>query len=187
MWNSENCLASRVVGCKTRFYLFISLSFDHNDDILKTDLAALTALVLPSSSIGWQLIRLTSFLCMGRDSCWLLDGRRSTESFSMKSMDSWYNSFSPSSLIWMLAVNWATLAVVAAESESINNTRAVFTGSSAKGIVMEHWNVENDFIDFFSLPGFFYVTPGTEKTKTQGKNSSQKLKEKIQLLGGFSL
>ena len=35
-------------------------------------------------------------------------------------------------------------------------------------------------------PGFF-LTPAAEKTKTQEKNSSQKLKEKTQPLGGFSL
>ena len=33
----------------------------------------------------------------------------------------------------------------------------------------------------------FFLTPAAEKTKTQGKNSSQKLKEKTQPLGGFSL
>ena len=33
----------------------------------------------------------------------------------------------------------------------------------------------------------FFITPAAEKTKTQGKNSSQKLKEKTQLLGGFYL
>ena len=32
-----------------------------------------------------------------------------------------------------------------------------------------------------------FVTPAAEKTKTQEKNSSQKLKEKTQPLGGFSL
>ena len=31
----------------------------------------------------------------------------------------------------------------------------------------------------------FFITPAAEKTKTQGKNSSQKLKEKTQLQGGF--
>ena len=35
-------------------------------------------------------------------------------------------------------------------------------------------------------PGFF-LTPSAEKTKTQGQNSSEKLKEKTQLLGGRSL
>ena len=33
----------------------------------------------------------------------------------------------------------------------------------------------------------FFLTPAAKKTKTQGKNSSQKLKEKTQPLGGFSL
>ena len=33
----------------------------------------------------------------------------------------------------------------------------------------------------------FFITPAAEKTKTQGKNSSQKLKEKTQLQGGFYL
>ena len=33
----------------------------------------------------------------------------------------------------------------------------------------------------------FFLTPAAEKTKTQEKNSSQKLKEKTQPLGGFSL
>ena len=33
----------------------------------------------------------------------------------------------------------------------------------------------------------FFLTPAVEKTKTQGKNSSQKLKEKTQPPGGFSL
>ena len=32
-----------------------------------------------------------------------------------------------------------------------------------------------------------FLTPAAEKTKTQEKNSSQKLKEKTQPLGGFSL
>ena len=32
-----------------------------------------------------------------------------------------------------------------------------------------------------------FLTPAAEKTKTQGKNSSQKLKEKTQPPGGFSL
>ena len=33
----------------------------------------------------------------------------------------------------------------------------------------------------------FFLTPAAKKTKTQGKNSSQKLKEKTQPPGGFSL
>ena len=33
----------------------------------------------------------------------------------------------------------------------------------------------------------FFITPAAEKTKTQRKNSSQKLKEKTQLQGGFYL
>ena len=33
----------------------------------------------------------------------------------------------------------------------------------------------------------FFLTPAAEKTKTQEKNPSQKLKEKTQPLGGFSL
>ena len=33
----------------------------------------------------------------------------------------------------------------------------------------------------------FFLTPAAEQTKTQGKNSSQKLKEKTQPPGGFSL
>ena len=65
-----------------------------------TDLAAMTALALPSSSKGWQLMRLTSFLCIGLDSCWLLEGRRSTASFSMNPMDALYRSLS-SSLRWI--------------------------------------------------------------------------------------
>ena len=32
-----------------------------------------------------------------------------------------------------------------------------------------------------------FLTPAAEKNKTQEKNSSQKLKEKTQPLGGFSL
>ena len=35
--------------------------------------------------------------------------------------------------------------------------------------------------------GFFFLTLAAEKTKTQEKNSRQKLKEKTQPLGGFSL
>ena len=35
-------------------------------------------------------------------------------------------------------------------------------------------------------PGFF-LTPPAEKTKTLGQNSSKKLKEKTQPLGGHSL
>ena len=35
-------------------------------------------------------------------------------------------------------------------------------------------------------PGFF-LTPPAEKTKTQGQNSSKKLKKKTQPLGGLSL
>ena len=37
-----------------------------------------------------------------------------------------------------------------------------------------------------SRPGFF-LTPAAKKTKTQAENSSQKLKEKTQPPGGFSL
>ena len=33
----------------------------------------------------------------------------------------------------------------------------------------------------------FFLTPAAEKTKTQGQNSSKKLKEKTQPLGGRSL
>ena len=33
----------------------------------------------------------------------------------------------------------------------------------------------------------FFLTPPAEKTKTQGQNSSKKLKEKTQPLGGLSL
>ena len=40
--------------------------------------------------------------------------------------------------------------------------------------------------ELLSNTGFF-LTPAAEKTKTQEKNSSQKLKEKTQHLGGFSL
>ena len=38
-----------------------------------------------------------------------------------------------------------------------------------------------------TLAQAFFLTPAVEKTKTQGKNSSQKLKEKTQPPGGFSL
>ena len=37
-----------------------------------------------------------------------------------------------------------------------------------------------------ALKAGFFLTPAAEKTKTQGKNSSQKLKEKTQPPGGFS-
>ena len=33
----------------------------------------------------------------------------------------------------------------------------------------------------------FFLTPAAKKTKTQGQNSSKKLKEKTQPLGGLSL
>ena len=33
----------------------------------------------------------------------------------------------------------------------------------------------------------FFLTPAAEKTKTQGQNSSKKLKKKTQTLGGLSL
>ena len=39
----------------------------------------------------------------------------------------------------------------------------------------------------FSLSAGFFLTPAAEKTKTQGQNSSKKLKEKTQPLGGRSL
>ena len=39
---------------------------------------------------------------------------------------------------------------------------------------------------YHNKPGFF-LTPPAEKTKTQGQNSSKKLKEKTQPLGGLSL
>merc|ERR1711923_391103 len=38
-----------------------------------------------------------------------------------------------------------------------------------------------------NLKQAFFLTPPTEKTKTQGQNSSKKLKEKTQPMGGLSL
>ena len=43
------------------------------------------------------------------------------------------------------------------------------------------------FMQTVDLTSGFFLTPAAEKTKTQGKNSSQKLKEKTQPPGGFSL
>ena len=39
----------------------------------------------------------------------------------------------------------------------------------------------------FNSSRLFFLTPAAEKTKTQGQNSSKKLKEKTQPLGGRSL
>ena len=49
------------------------------------------------------------------------------------------------------------------------------------------WILMNGIHWYERIDQAFFLTPAVEKTETQGKNSSQKLKEKTQPPGGFSL
>lgn len=90
-------------------------------------LAALAPLALPSSSNNWQFSRVTSFLCMGRDSAELTEGFSCTASSSTHLSASRYGSTSSG-----CNSGGRVRYLCGTSPEPMSWSRAVFTGRAAR-------------------------------------------------------